>query len=170
MPDQTAEGSTLFVCLPGTEHRFAKGWRWAVPVAMRQCIGQIWTWRGRGADRRKVWVDTGAYDFHRGCLIYNRASGSTMALDVAGQTTTYAVQVEDASPRTERSPGHVVYRWYQHNGGALSRIEADLQSCSQAEFVRRLREGMKPPTLALALGLSAAEGLDVVPVEEVECV
>jgi len=148
MPDQTAEGSTLFVYPPGCSIRFARGWRWAVPISMRQCIGQVWVMRGQGRERRRVWVDTDAYCFHQGCLICNRASGASMPLDVAGQTTTHAVQVEDASPRTARNPGHVTYRWYRHYAGELIRLEGGLQSCTQAEFVRRLKDGMSPPAIA----------------------
>lgn len=140
-----AEGSTRFVVTPVVGGSFAEGWRWAVPDAMRGCIGQVLAVRGRGAARRKEWVDSGLYDFRAGCLIYNRASGSRMALDMAGQTTTYAVQVEDAAPTTGRAQGYVSYRWYRLYAGELHRMDLGLQTCSQAEFVRRLREGMSPP-------------------------
>lgn len=145
MSYQTAEGSTLFERPMGYEESFARGWKWAIPAAMRQCIGQALVWRSVGGSRHRFWVDTGAYSFHEGCLIFDHVSGPTLSLDSPGQRSLFAVQVEDATPAVRGSKGYVGFRWFRRGVHGWDRLEADLQSCTQVEFVRRLRVGMKPP-------------------------
>lgn len=98
----------------------------------------------RGAVVR-AWSETGPYAFHEGCLLHSRASGWVYGAGVQGHTSPWSIQIEAARPSSTRDAGAVVYRWYRATHGKWVGVLDGLHSCTQVEFVRRLRDGMPPP-------------------------
>lgn len=131
---------------PVEKLRFAAGWKWAIPEAMRAAIGIHWLPRVQAGNKVWKWIDTGIFAFAAGDTLYDHYTAYLPSGDPR-VLSKHALQVLEAQPMATEHEGGVTVQWYTSDRGRLERVSGGLRSMTQISLTNLLRDGVP-----LALG------------------
>ena len=133
------------------ETGFAKKWEMAVGEWFRDALDIKYTSRKVNGKTKKMWTQGGAYSFDTGDVIYDSKGGYSAIWSDAIKQISKAFQIIEASPaeykeeeggKKKLTPGRVRFQVLMPDQQKKGLIKLDVVSCSQAEFVNILKEGV----------------------------
>lgn len=136
-----SDAASFLTMAPVEGIRFAAGWNWAIPEAMRTAIGIQWLPRVQGGSKVWQWIDTGMCAFNEGDMLYDDYTAYLPSGDPR-MLSRYALQVLEAKPMSTDDEGALTVQCYHFQEGRIARVAGGLRGTTQVALGNLLRQGV----------------------------